>query len=116
MLQGKVASLELDKVRHVGKIVMLEHGMQKFKGELGASSLKNINFQTSVTRQSGQVCKVDEDMKWVLSEGVEKVVDKLFADSSFYDANRDLHTICIEFGMRQGCKMMNNKHCLGLTK
>lgn len=51
--------------------------------------------------------KENEDISWVLSNGMKKVVDKLIADSSFYDANWDQQTICFDYGRRQGCEMMN---------
>ncbi|CAI9290906.1 unnamed protein product [Lactuca saligna] len=53
-------------------------------------------------------------MKWVLLEGVEKVVDRFFDNSSFYDANKDLQATCIELGRRQGCEMVNFEHSLGI--
>ncbi|CAI9274610.1 unnamed protein product [Lactuca saligna] len=39
----------------------------------------------------------------------------LIVDSSFYDVNRDLKTICVYYGQRQGCEKMNPEHNLGLS-
>lgn len=69
---------------------MLDHGVQKLKNELNISSLKNSDLQASVIGVNDRVHNSDEDIIHVLSERMEKVVDKLFVDSSFYDANRDL--------------------------
>ncbi|CAI9287062.1 unnamed protein product [Lactuca saligna] len=60
--------------------------------------------------------KAGEDMYWVLSCGIAKFVDKLIAESSFFYANRDLQSICVDFGKRTGCEMMNTEHNLGLSK
>lgn len=45
----------------------------------------------------GLVCQLNGDMEWVLSSGILIVVDKIFADSSFYEPNRDLQTICVVY-------------------
>lgn len=64
--------------------------MQKFKGDLNASSLKKTDFMDNVIGLRDQVHKLDKYMKLVLSKGLAKVVDTFFSDSSFWDAKRDL--------------------------
>lgn len=48
------------------------------------SSLKNTDLLESVTGLDSQDCSLNEDMEWVFSEGIAKVVEKLFVESSFY--------------------------------
>ncbi|CAI9294880.1 unnamed protein product [Lactuca saligna] len=44
LMQCKVASLELEKTRHVDKIDMLEHDVKKLKSDHNISSLRNTNL------------------------------------------------------------------------
>lgn len=44
-MHGKLASLKSDKIGYVEKIVMLDLGVRKLRGDLRASVLKNIDFQ-----------------------------------------------------------------------
>lgn len=115
MLKDTVASLELEKVGFLDKIAILEHGVQKFKSDLNYFSLKIANVQASMVRLENRVRKEEEDMSWVLSTAITNVVDKPIIDSSFYDANRDLQTICVDYGRREGCEMMNAEHNLGMS-
>lgn len=69
------------------KIAMFEQGVRNMKVDLNDSILKNINLQASVVRPKGRVRQLNEDMEWVLSSGIEKMVDKLFTYSSLYEPN-----------------------------
>ena len=42
-------------------------------------------------------------------------MDKLFVKYSFYEANQDFQTICVDYGRRQGCEMINIENGLGLA-
>lgn len=94
---------------------MLEHGVQKFMSDLNNYALKNMGLQASMAGLENHLHKANEDMSWVFSSGMTKVVDKLIAESFFYDANRDLHTICVHCDRREGYEMMNKEHNMGLT-
>lgn len=95
---------------------MLEHGVQKLKGDLNDSSLQNTNLQVSVVELENQLHKVDRDMSWVLSYGISKLVDKLIVESSFFEANCDLQNVCVDFGRTTGCEMMKAEHNLRLNE
>lgn len=48
LFQGKVASLELEKVGYVDKIAKLELGVCKLKSDFGVSALNDVDLHTSV--------------------------------------------------------------------
>lgn len=77
-------SLELDKTTLVYIIAMLELVVKKLKSNLNASSLENTDLQASVTGLKGRVQRMTKDMEWVLSTSIQKIVDKLFVELSFY--------------------------------
>lgn len=79
-----MASLELENVGLVDKIAMLEHGVKNLKVYLNDSVLRNTDLQESVVGLESRVHKSDEDISWVLSCGIAKLVDKLIAESSFF--------------------------------
>lgn len=47
------------------------------------------------------------DVPCILSHGIAKLVDKLVDESSFFEANCYLQIICVDFGRRYDCEMMN---------
>lgn len=95
---------------------MLEHAVRKLKGDLNDSSLWNTDLHVSVVRLDNQLSKVNENVSWVLSHGISKLVEKLIVDLSFFEANCYLQTICVDFGRRTGCEIMNIEHNLGLSE
>lgn len=90
LFQGKVASLELEKVGYVDKIAKLELGICKLKSDFGVSALNDVDLHTSVIGLTWQVQKIKGDMTWVFSEDISKVVYKVFIDLSFYDVSQAL--------------------------
>ncbi|CAI9273023.1 unnamed protein product [Lactuca saligna] len=95
---------------------MLEHVVRKLKGDLNESSLWNIDLHAIVVWLENQLSKVIEDVSWVLSHGISKLVGKLIVDLSFFEANCYLQTICVDFGRRSGFEMVNAEHNLGLSE
>lgn len=85
------------------------------ENDLKASSLRNTDLHASVTELEGQVRRLNEDVKCILLSSITMVMEKWFVESFFYEANRALHTVCVIYGRRQGCKIMNTKHALGLA-
>lgn len=97
LFKGIVTSLELEKTSLLDKIAMLEQVVRNTNSDFNDSIQKNTNLQASVVGLEGLVCQLNGDMEWVLSSGILIVVDKIFADSSFYEPNRDLQTICVVY-------------------
>lgn len=62
---------------------MLESGVWKLKGNLGASLIKNTDLQANATGLTGQAQNSMEDMNCGLLEGISMVVDRVFGNSSF---------------------------------
>lgn len=69
-LKATVASLELEKTKLLGRIAMLEHDVQKLKGDLSEPALRNTDLQARVVGLEGQLSKRNENVTWVLSHGV----------------------------------------------
>lgn len=115
ILKAIVASLELQKTGFLDKIEMLEHGVQKLKNDLNDSALENTDLQECMVGLKDHVRNANEDISWLSSGGMTKVVDKLIVESSFYDANKDLQTICVDYGRREVSEMMNVENNLGLS-
>lgn len=98
MLKAIALYLELEKSRFLDKISMLKHGVRKLKSDLNESTLRNTYLHESVVGSEDHLYKVNENMSWVLSNGITKIVGKLIVDSSFYNGNWDLQTICVDYG------------------
>lgn len=101
-LKATIACFELENIGPVDKIAMLEHVVQKLKGDLSDSSLRNMGLQASVVKLENQLNKVNVDVSRVLSHRITKLVDKLIVESSFFEANCDLQTTCVDFSRRAG--------------
>ncbi|CAI9299811.1 unnamed protein product [Lactuca saligna] len=116
LLPGKLASLELENIGNVDNIAILDMGVRKLKGDLMVVVFQNTNLQASLAVLTKRVQKFEEDVMWVLSEEICKVVDKVFPDLSFYNANHTFKLICIHFVKRQGCEIMHHEHSFGLAE
>ncbi|CAI9279672.1 unnamed protein product [Lactuca saligna] len=113
-LMAIVASLELDKIRLLDNISMLDHDVRKLKRDLNEFTPQNSDLQASMVGLENQLSKVNGDVTWVLSHEIMKLVDKILTESSFFKANRDLQSICVDFGRRAGYEMMNTDFKMSL--
>lgn len=95
---------------------MLEHEVQKLKGDINESVLQNTDLHLTVVGVESHLSKVNGDVTWVLSHVLAKLVDKLVTESSFFEAKRYLQFVCVDFYRRAGCEMMTTEFKMGLLK